>query len=260
MKTDLLKRIKSKLPEPIKKIARKVVDGICASPAERQTKWLKKKNYSHLPLLRTTEESIHNVKIAAESIYGNNWNFYSDALRRETVKVFETCIQYLSESHQPINYLEIGSCQGLSMSIIGCLLKKAHRLGKLISIDPYFEGGYIEHKNEVVINKTTKDNAFKLYKILKLEVNHIEEISSIGLKNLVNEKQSFNLIYIDGSHEGMSPLEDLGLSLQLITHNGIIMLDDYRTYPDVKVLKTLCDRHYNKIADSWKVAAYKVCK
>jgi|GEM_PF-5981428 len=260
MNDDILKRIKRKLPESIKKIARKVVDGICASPAERQIKWLKKKNYSYLPLLRTTEESMHNVKIAAETIYGSNWNFYSDALRRETVKIFETCSQYLSASHQTVNYLEIGSCQGLSMSIIGSILNEAHKLGKLISIDPYFEGGYTEHKNEVVINKTTKGNALKLYKMLKLEVNHIEEISSIGLKNLVIGGQSFNLIYIDGAHEGMSPLEDLGLSLQLITHKGIIMLDDYRTYPDVKVLKTLCDRHYNKIAESWKIAAYKVCK
>ena len=68
-------------------------------------------------------------------------------------------------------------------------------------------------------------------------------------------KQPFDLIYIDGSHEGLEPLKDLGFSLELINENGIIMLDDPH-WPDVNTIKELCERHYKKITESWKVAAY----
>ena len=34
------------------------------------------------------------------------------------------------------------------------------------------------------------------------------------------------------------------------------MLDDHH-WPDVKTVKELCDRHLDKIYESWKVAAYK---
>lgn len=37
---------------------------------------------------------------------------------------------------------------------------------------------------------------------------------------------------------------------------GIIILDDHY-WPDVKILKELCDRHLSKVYESWKVVAYK---
>jgi len=253
-----IKKIKNTLPEPAQLLARTVLDIARETPQGWAVQRLKKKDYSQLPLLASTEQSILRIREAAESIYGISWNFYSDALRREIVHVFETCVKRLSSSHQTINYLEIGSCQGLSMSLMAHLIGNANALGKLVSIDPYFSEGYVEQNNQVAIDKTTRENAHRLYKSLQLDVEHIEDVSSVGLRSLVCGNQRFHLIYIDGAHEGMNPLRDLGLSLELIAENGIIMLDDHRTYPDVKGLKDLCDRHFEKVAECWKIAAYDV--
>lgn len=227
-------------------------------------KKLQEMDYSLLELDLSTEKSISVITSAAKKIYGNKWNYYSNALRREVVKVFETCIQHLLKSRTTINYLEIGSCQGLSMSLIARLLNDVNSRGKLVSIDPYFETGYIEgalgiwEKDlEIAINKSTRDKAYALYNLQQLDVIHIEETSTVGLKSLVTSNQQFDLIYIDGSHEGLIPLRDLGLSLELIKPGGIIILDDHH-WPDVKVIKELCDKHYLKIGESWKVAAYLI--
>jgi hypothetical protein len=43
------------------------------------------------------------------------------------------------ESNHTVDYLEIGSCQGVSMGVIGSVLRSPGALGKLTSIDPYFD-------------------------------------------------------------------------------------------------------------------------
>ena len=230
---------------------------------QRHLRELQNRDYSYLDLLASTERSVAQVKEHAESIYGEQWNFYSNALRREVVNAFEVCAKKLG-GREKLNYLEVGSCQGLSMSIIGAILRAQGQLGELVSVDPYFEGGYVEGAHGVwqkdlplAINKVTRDNALRLYAKLGLQVELVEHISDEGLKKLSSDNRKFDLIYIDGSHEGMSPLKDVAYALGLIKENGIIILDDH-LWPDVKVVKKLCDRHFTKVAECWKVAAYRV--
>jgi len=258
MKLELIETLKNTIPESAKPFLRSLKELATDSPTDRRIKRLKRRDNSRIPLLLDTEEIIRRVQFAANAIYGENWNFQSDALRREMVQLFETCVQHLALSKQYIDYLEIGSCQGLSMSLMGQLLADARKLGTLVSIDPYFTDGYIEQDSVVEINKSTRERAFSLYKSLGVAVEHLEEISSTALTKLLRTNRSFSLIYVDGSHEGMNPLRDTALSIELVTSNGIIMLDDHQTYGDVKVVKELCDRNYRKIAETWKVAAYEI--
>ena len=225
---------------------------------------LQQADQSQWTLSERTKDNIRNVRKAAMAIYGETWNFFSNALAPAAAHVFEASIKWLNESFQTIDYLEIGSCQGLSMSLIASLLRHRANIGRLVSVDPYFAEGYTEGAQglweidrNVPINKTTRDQAFRLYESLGFEVEHIEEVSSVGLRRLMGSGQGFHLIYIDGSHEGMNPLRDLGLSFELIESGGIIMLDDH-LWPDVRVIKELCDSHCEKVAESWKVAAYAV--
>lgn len=232
---------------------------------EQKTLWkLQHKAYSNLNLTPTSETCSQNVIKEAEKVHEERWNYYSNALRREVIYTFECAISTLQKSNSQIDYLEIGSAQGISMSFIGSMLKELSCLGDLISIDPYFDSGYQEgakgvwNKNiQVEINKTTRDKALKLYESLKLGVELIEKPSVIGLKELLSQSRKFHLIYIDGSHEGLIPALDFGLSCQLLHEGGIIMLDDHH-WPDVKAIKCLCDKHCKKIDESWKVAAYQI--
>jgi len=233
---------------------------------QRKLERLTQQNYDHLKLQKFAETGVSKTRSAAEQIYGDKWNYYSDALRREVVYSFQSSIECLRHSFDKIDYLEIGSAQGMSMSVIGVMLQETGVIGDLVSVDPYFQDGYIEgagspfsNVQKIEINKKARDKALSLYKSLKLNVELLEMKSSDGLKRLLNEDRKFHLIYIDGSHEGLNPVIDFGLSYELLQPNCIIMLDDH-SWNDVRGLKSLCDKHCEKVDECWKVAAYRVHK
>jgi len=214
-------------------------------------------DYSHIVLSSATEWARSEIENAAREIYGDEWNFYSDALRPEIVKGFVDTIEALQAPY--VNYLEIGSCQGLSMSLIGLLLKE--RRGSLISIDPYFESGYLEggpyqNAKRLAINKETKTQAMRLYEGLNLSVTILEMTSVDGLRHMIQNDRCFHLIYIDGSHEGLWPMVDFGMAYATLEPGGVIILDDH-LWPDVEPVKRLCDTHGAKIQETWKTASYR---
>jgi hypothetical protein len=228
---------------------------------------LKNNSYVHpiIELTTSTENKIKLVKKVASQIYGETWNYYSDALRDEVSKNFEDSIKELkNQKLTEIKYLEIGSAQGMSMSLNGLLLNEYFNKIDLTSLDPYFENGYFEGEEciskdlqHITINKSTKEKAFNLYKSLNLNVELIEKTSFEGLIDLINNGKKFNYIYIDGFHENFVPMQDLSLCLQLLEPNGIILLDDHQSWEDVGFLKYICDKNMDKISESWKIIAYK---
>jgi len=204
------------------------------------------------------------VQAAAAAIYGDSWNYYSDALRPEIAEGFARTIDAVLRTNQPVHYLEIGSCQGLSMSLIGGLLHDRGALGSLVSIDPYFETGYIEgatgpygKAEQVAVTKSTKACAMRLYAQLGLNVEIIERTSADALIELIRNARTFDLVYIDGSHEQLWPAIDFGLCNAILRSNGALILDDHM-WPDVQPIKHLCDKHAVKIQETWKTASYRL--
>jgi predicted O-methyltransferase YrrM len=217
----------------------------------------------HAAKLSPNVERIRSdVIAAAQRINGEDWNFYSDALRPEITEGFARAIE--ATGSRGVRYLEIGSNRGLSMASIALLLRDRGRFGSATSIDPYFESGYEEGRTgpyavekTVSINKVTRDLALALYHDLDIAVELMEMTSTEGLCRLIAAGKEFDLIYIDGSHEGLVPASDFGLSLSCLSDGGVIILDDHM-WPDVLPIKTLCDQHAESVAITWKTAAYRV--
>ena len=65
-------------------------------------------------------------------------------LRPQHAAVFERVISVLPSNGEVVQYLEVGSANGASMSLVAMLLKRAHPNCRLVSIDPYYENGYEE--------------------------------------------------------------------------------------------------------------------
>jgi predicted O-methyltransferase YrrM len=214
--------------------------------------------------LSERDERVRNtVQAAAAVIYGDSWNYYSDALRPEIAEGFVRTVDAVAQANQPVQYLEIGSCQGLSMALIACLLRDRSVLGSLVSIDPYFETGYIEGEagpyrkaEQVTVTKDTKTCAMRLYAQLGLDVEIIERTSGDGLIQLIRSARTFDLVYIDGSHEQLYPAIDFGLCKAVLRSTGVLILDDHM-WPDVQPIKHLCDKHAVKIQETWKTASYR---
>jgi len=205
---------------------------------------------------------------AAEKIYGREWDYASGSLNKEPLHCFERTIKELSVDCGRIDYLEIGSAQGMSMSFIGLYLKRLGRLGTLVSVDPYFDGGYTEegihpytgrhpYRFHNTVDKGTKLAAASLYEMLGLNVWQVEKTSREGLAQLLRDNKKFDLVFIDGYHAELTPALDFGMSLNLLRHGGAIMLDDHLCN-DVKPIKRLCDRHCRRIAHCSKIACYRI--
>jgi predicted O-methyltransferase YrrM len=230
------------------------------TPGQEHLRQLQAMDYSHLPLSPETEASMARVREAAESICGEDWNYQSNALRREVVYVFERVVEYLAGRFERVDYLEIGSAHGVSLSIIACLLENAGVRGRLVSVDPYvpytagargiWGGGVQIQTNEAMASK-----ARTLYDNLGLAVCHHKTTSLDYLSG--RDCSVFNLIYIDGLHEGLTPMRDLTFSLEILRPGGVIMLDEPH-WPDVAPLVELCERNLQPIAGCWKTVAYGV--
>lgn len=217
---------------------------------------------AEIALPEHAEAALALVEREAWEVHNTDWNYYSNAIRREVVGVFLE--SFAAAPPGPIDFLEIGSACGLSMSLVGTLLKNSSRLGSLVSIDPYFDDGYVEGEGSpmriiqrVRINAATLPKARDLYSRLDLNVEHLRLPSNLGLKQLLLTDRRFDLIYVDGSHERLNPLIDFAAATLLLRPHGIILIDDHR-WRDVTPIKLLCDAHAHRIAQCWKVAAYRL--
>lgn len=198
----------------------------------------------------------------ADAFYGKaHIKNYSKSLHSVGLSFFDDIIIEAKKLHPKINYLEIGSNQGISMCVISSLLKYHECFGSAISIDPYFKGGYEEyspmsgvrsHKNT---DPSIMQNALDLYKNLDIKVTHMRDNSFDGLKKLIKEGKNFHLIYIDGYHDELVPTIDFGLAYNILDDKGIIILDDWMV-PDIFPIKKLCDQHLTKVQENPDIAAY----
>jgi hypothetical protein len=221
-------------------------------------------DYSNTPLDPVSIEASRRVEEHARAIYGDAWDFYSGALRREVVRSFELSVAAARQVADRVNFLEIGSSQGVSMGLIGSMLHAHGAAGALTSLDPYFENGYEEGGKgpwgvdfHIGIDKRTRHAALRLYQSLDLQVELIEETSLNGLARLIRQRRTYDLIYIDGSHEGLNPVVDFGLSRALASPGAIIVLDD-PYWPDIVPLRELCGKHLKTVAKCWKIAAFQL--
>lgn len=58
--------------------------------------------------------------------------------------------------------------------------------------------------------------------------NRVTKLKGVSWKHLRNlPPESFDLVYVDGSHDGRDVLEDAILTYRLTKVNGIIIFDDY---------------------------------
>jgi len=123
-----------------------------------------------------------------------------------------------------LTFLEIGCFEGRATTwLLDNIL--THKSSKIHTIDTF--DGNMEHK---VKGKEFFENA---------EKNYWENIKPYGDRVITHKGRSdeilktfpynsFDFIYIDGSHRSLEVLEDSVLAWRLLKNNGIIVWDDYK--------------------------------
>lgn len=123
-----------------------------------------------------------------------------------------------------VNYMEIGTWEGRSLLwVLDNIL--THPTSRLTAIDPLIDDpGWPDSKD-------IKGTLFSNIRLSGQEdrVNVIVGFSQTELRKLPLE--SYDIIYVDGSHTASDTLEDLVLSFRLLKPGGLLIMDDYQLYP-----------------------------
>ncbi|NER34840.1 MAG: tetratricopeptide repeat protein [Oscillatoria sp. SIO1A7] len=140
------------------------------------------------------------------------------------ISIWQKYLQPLA--HSPgINVLEIGCFEGMaSCWLLDNIL--THDSARITCIDN-FEGVWEKTKNDPNANRTVEQR-FDFNIAISGSANKVTKL--VGLSQEVMRSlplNSYDLIYIDGSHKASDVLEDAVISWRLLKAGGWIIFDDY---------------------------------
>ncbi len=130
--------------------------------------------------------------------------------------------------NKTFNYLEIGSFEGLSCLFVLSYWKKAN----VTCIDTWETS-----KDRSQVLDFNFENIEKKFdtNLKDFSIKKIKSTSEQAFKQLT-EKDSFDYIYIDGSHNGIDIFNDALASFKILNVGGIIIFDDITNiYEDIEM-------------------------
>ena len=137
----------------------------------------------------------------------------------------KSLIKYLGDDFllaKPLRLLEIGSYEGGS-SVWFIRYMLSHSQSLLTCIDPW-SPEVCEGMNHSLAYDTFMANIALTNKASQVRV--IRNDSMLALANLLVDGETFDFIYIDGSHLLADVIADLALSWQLLAVGGVLAIDD----------------------------------
>ena len=118
--------------------------------------------------------------------------------------------------------LEIGSFEGLGSSYLLWRLPDA----QLTCIDT-FEGTFEQVTSGVLLTDLEQRFDHNVALVGASRVRKLVGDSRKTLPQLIEERRSFDLVYVDGSHHALDVLTDAAHAWRLLAPGGIVIFDDY---------------------------------
>jgi predicted O-methyltransferase YrrM len=147
-----------------------------------------------------------------------------NGFRGTSYRLADNWFQFVTQTDQPIRYLEIGAFYGANLLSVASTYAK-HDDSTLVAIDPWTDySDYPEYKGQQeMIYDTFQSNISNSDHKHKITVKR-------GYSNELTptlEDNSFDIIYIDGNHEPEYVLEDGVLAFRKLKVGGYLIFDDY---------------------------------
>jgi predicted O-methyltransferase YrrM len=139
---------------------------------------------------------------------------------------------------RPQKTLEIGLVFGGSALTILSTLKEIYKEKDFLhsAIDPFQKRDW-NNSAITIVSQERFDNNFSFF----------EEKSSLILPKLIQKKEKFDLVYIDGSHLFEDVFVDFYYTFQLLEKNGIVIFDDCQDAHVKKVIKFIDSNYSEKL-------------
>jgi predicted O-methyltransferase YrrM len=123
---------------------------------------------------------------------------------------------------RPVRYLEIGSFEGRSLAFVHTLLKGDVRI---TSIDPFTDYSEFADVSWAAVSAIFAANVESIG--AKDDVRVLKGRSIDHLPKLLDAGETFDLIFIDGSHATLDIMVDAALAWQMLACGGLMIFDDY---------------------------------
>jgi len=168
--------------------------------------------FSHFFLENNRAEIINNEK---KLYYEAKYKFSYNDWFSNNITIWEKLV--INKLYH-INYLEIGSFEGRSTIFIGEL----KNTNSITAVDTW-EGSdeHIDYTSFIKVFENFKTN------INILNKSNIKFFKTTSDNFFKNNKNVYNLIYIDGSHEYTQVKKDFVNSMNCLEKNGYIICDDF---------------------------------
>ncbi len=138
----------------------------------------------------------------------------------------------------PLKILEIGTQEGASAVAMALAMQHNGSTPSITCVDPFLPCG--DNNGEVTLQAFYRNiNAGGFSENIRL----LKTMSDIALPSLIDRRERFDLILVDGSHQYRHVKSDLINSLQLVNPGGYIWMHDYIFYESVR---SACDEVLNK--------------
>lgn len=131
---------------------------------------------------------------------------------------------HIIHSHlpKPVRYLEIGAFEGQSIALVHAILNGEMRA---TAIDPFTNYSEQAGTDMGDVFNTFYANVKAIGAQKKVRV--LKGRSVDHLPKLIDARERFDLIYIDGSHATLDVMLDAVLGWQLLARGGLMIFDDY---------------------------------
>jgi hypothetical protein len=197
-----------------------------------------------------------------EAVYGRRDGF-SETISESGFAYVDAVARQIAADKPSIDFLEIGSFMGISLVAWATSFRRFSVLGDVVSVDPYSPLPYSQtppwkegESIDFLAGPQTLAMAMRLYARCELNVRIIRATTRDALSELLAGTRRFDVVFVDGNHEGLNPLFDFAAATALVRPGSYIILDDTQ-WPDVAPIKELCDKHLVRVAQSFAKACYK---
>ena len=132
-----------------------------------------------------------------------------------------------------LQYLEVGVYEGRS---VVWMLENVltHPTSHVTGIDIFWAYDAKEYEYSPELQKLYEDNVIAAGGAGRFTT--LPEFSQVALRELPMDY--YDIIYIDGAHNGPAVLEDVILAWRLLKIGGVLIMDDYRWWPTSSRIKT----------------------
>ena len=158
-----------------------------------------------------------------------NYNFTTYWFCRSEIRKY---LKKMIDVKQELHFLEIGSYEGRSSCYFLDIFME-HEKSTLTCVDPFDSSDITTHvSNEIESRFLSNINVSKNGKKCTLHKLYSDDFFKINTN-------TYDVIYIDGSHIPENVIKDMTNSLKILKKNGIMWMDDYKS--STLLIKTMDD-------------------